>query len=376
MGRLHARAYRAVAEHYPELGVRPELVIAADPVQANRDDAVGVLGFREATADHLEVLSRPDVDVVSICSPNFLHREFALAAAKAGKPFWIEKPMGRDAGESGDIVAAAAGLITCVGFNYRHAPAVDHLRELVRSGRLGKIVNLRIALFADYSADPAGPRSWRYVRGLAGSGVLGDLLSHGIDLAQYIAGPINKVSAMTETFIGQRPAPGDAAATHFGGHGSTTDLEPVENEDYAAIHARFASGAVGTFESSRVAIGSRCDYSLEVYGTAGSARWNLQRLNELEVCLDPGGPAYGYTTVYAGPAHGDFARFQPGGGLGMGFDDLKTVEAGRFLESVLRGRQLAPSVDDGLATALVLDAAERSAANAGWVDVWPVGLPG
>jgi hypothetical protein len=107
-----------------------------------------------------------------------------------------------------------------------------------------------------------------------------------------------------------------------------------------------------------------------------SARWNLQRLNELDVCLDPGEPAYGYTTVYAGPAHGDFARFQPGGGLGMGFDDLKTIEAGRFLESVLRGRQLAPSVDDGLATAVVLNAAERSAATEGWVDVWPVGVPG
>lgn len=368
MGRLHARAYRAVGEHYAELGVRPRLVIAADPVESNRDDAVEVLGFRAATADYHEVLAHPEVDVVSICSPNFLHHEHALAAVAAGKPLWLEKPMGRGVEESRSIAeaVAAAGLVSCVGFNYRQAPAVAHLRELVRSGRLGSVVSIRAALLADYSADPTGPRSWRYVRDQAGSGVLGDLLSHGVDLAQYVAGPIAAVSALTETVVTERPAPEEGAATHFGGAG-TGDLLPVENEDHAVVLARFASGAIGTLEASRVAVGSRCDYALEVRGTLGSARWNLERLNQLEVCLERGGPEYGFTTVYAGPGHGDFHRFQPGGGLPMGFDDLKTIEAARFVESVLLGRQLAPSVQDGLAAARVLDAAERSAAEVAWI---------
>jgi predicted dehydrogenase len=370
MGRLHARAYRAVTEHYSDLGVRPRLVIAADPVRSNRDDAVDVLGFGEATGDYHEVLAHPEVDVVSICSPTFLHHEHALAAAVAGKPLWLEKPMGRGVDESRSIAqaVAAADLVSCVGFNYRQAPAVAHLHRLVQSGRLGTVVGIRVALLADYSADPAGPRTWRYVRDEAGTGVLGDLMSHGVDLAQHVAGPIATVSALTNTVVTERPAPMEGTSTHFGGAGSA-ELLPVENEDHAVLLARFASGAIGTLEASRVAVGSRCDYALEVYGTRGSARWNLQRLNELEVSLERGEPEYGYTTVYASPGHGEFHRFQPGGGLAMGFDDLKTIEASRFLESVLERRQLAPSVHDGLAAARVLDAAERSAEHATWIDI-------
>jgi predicted dehydrogenase len=370
MGRLHARAYRALPEHYPDLGVAPELVIAADPVPQQRSGAVDVLGFRAACEDYRDVLAHPGVDVVSICSPNFLHQELALAAAASGKPLWLEKPMGRDARESRAITEAVvgAGLVSCVGFNYRQAPAVVHLGELVRTKQLGEVVSVRVALLADYSADPAGPRSWRYVRDRAGSGVLGDLLSHGVDLAQEVAGPISAVAAMTKTVVDERPAPVEGPSTHFGGAG-TTELLPVENEDHAVVLARFASGAIGTLEASRVSVGSRCDYGLEVRGTRGSARWNLERMNELQVCRGPAAAEYGFTTVYMGPEHGDFQRFQPGGGLTMGFDDLKTIEAARFVASVLQGRQLAPSVHDGLAVALVLDAAERSAAGRTWVDV-------
>jgi predicted dehydrogenase len=370
MGRLHVRAYKALVEHYPDLQVRPELVIAADPVESNRDAATDVLGFGAATDDYRDVLAHPGVDVVSICSPNFLHHEVALATAAAGKPLWLEKPMGRDADESRAIAAAAAaaGLMSCVGFNYRQAPAVVQLRELVRTGRLGDVVSVRVAFLADYSADPTGARSWRYERDRAGSGVLGDLLSHGVDLATWVGGPIETVSAVTKTIIGERPAPAEGATTHFGGAG-TTELLPVENEDHAVVLARFVSGAVGTLEASRVAVGSRCDYALEVRGTRGTARWNLERLNELEVCLVQDDGDYGFTKVLAGPGQGDFARFQPGGGLPMGFDDLKTIEAARFVESVLQGRQIAPSVRDGLAAAVVLEAAERSASLQSWIDV-------
>lgn len=370
MGRLHTRAYRALREQYADLGVQPELVVAADPVQTNRDDAVDRLGYTAATADYREVLANPEVDVVSICSPNFLHRELALAAVEARKPLWLEKPMGRSVAEGRAITAAveAAGLVSCVGFNYRQAPAVAHLLELLHTGQLGEVVSVRVSLLADYSADPAGPRSWRYVRDRAGSGVLGDLLSHGVDLAQLIAGSIAGVCALTKTVITERPAPAEGAATHFGGAG-TRELLPVENEDHAVVLTRFESGAIGTLEASRVAVGSRCDYGVEVRGTRGSARWNLERLNELEICLASAPGQYGFTTVYAEPGHGDFGRFQPGGGLPMGFDDLKTIEAARFVASVLQGRQLAPSVHDGLAAALVLDAAERSAAQRTWIDV-------
>lgn len=370
MGRLHARSYRAVAEHYPELDVAPVLVAAADVAQPNVDEAVDRLGFARGTTDYREVLADPEVDVVSICAPNFLHREFALATAEAGKPFWIEKPMGRSAAESADIHEAVerAGLITCVGFNYRNAPAIQKARELLRSGAIGRITNVQVRLLADYSADPRGALTWRFLRDRAGSGVLGDLLSHGIDLAHLLLGPVTAVTALTETFLPERPPPSAAAASHFSA--GTGAPRPVENEDWAAMLVRFGSGAVGTFESSRVAVGPRAEYGVEVYGTNGALRWNFRRLNELEVVLGgPGRDDYGFTTVLASPGFGDFARFQPGGGTAMGFDDLKTIEAARFLSSVLTGKQLAPSAADGLAAARVVEAAEASARDGAWHDV-------
>jgi predicted dehydrogenase len=368
MGRLHSRAYRALPDHFPELGVRPRLVVAADPVPEARHQATERLGYERAVADWHEVLADPEVDVVSICSPNFLHREMAVAAAQAGKPFWIEKPMGRYASDSRDIHDAVqrAGVITSVGFNYRHAPAVERARELVRSGRLGRITNVRGSLLADYSSDPAAPLTWRFERERAGSGVLGDLLSHGLDLAQYLVGRITSVTALAETFITERPLPGAGIVDRSAA--ATGDRKPVENEDYAALLFRFDGGAVGTMDSSRVMHGPRAEYTIEVYGTAGSIRWDFQRMNELQVCLD-GQEAAGYTTVYVAPGDGEFARFQPGAGTAMGYDDLKTIEAAQFLASVRSGRQLAPSVADGLAAASIVEAAEASLADGAWHEV-------
>ncbi|TDT61703.1 Gfo/Idh/MocA family oxidoreductase [Frigoribacterium sp. PhB116] len=373
MGRLHSRAYRAVAEHYPELPVRAELVSAADTDAGARHHAETVLGYRRTTADYREVIADPEVDVVSICAPNFLHHEVALAAAAAGKPFWIEKPMGRSAAESSEIARAAsdAGVVTSVGFNYRHAPAVARARELVRSGALGTVTNVRVSLLADYSADPLGALTWRFQRDRAGSGVLGDLLSHGADLAQFVVGRIDSVTGLTETFIRERPLPGSGAAGHFskGAEGGATGA--VENEDYAAVLGRFDSGAVVVLESSRVAIGPRAEYALEVYGTKGSLRWDFQRLNELQVADDTSG----YRTVMAQPGFGDFARFQPGAGTSMGFDDLKTIEAQLFLRSVVEGRQLAPSAADAWSAAEIVESAVRSDRARAWETVGQVEGP-
>jgi predicted dehydrogenase len=367
MGRLHSRAYLAAGQHYPELPVRASLTIAADPDEGGRRYASEALGYRRTVADYRELLADPQVDIVSICSPNFLHHEIALAAIAAGKPFWIEKPMGRSAEESREIslAATAAGLVTSVGFNYRHAPAVAEIRRLVRDGVLGRITNVRVSLLADYSADPRSALTWRFLQDKAGSGVIGDLLSHGLDLAQFTVGRIDAISALTETFIPERPLPAVGAVNRFDTNTDATHTGRVENEDYVGVLARFDSGAVGVFESSRVAIGPRAEYLLEVYGTKGSARWDFQRLNELQLADDPAG----YRTIMASPGFGDFARFQPGPGTSMGFDDLKTVEASLFLRSVAEGRQLAPSAADGWAAAEAADAAIRSASSGNWTPV-------
>jgi predicted dehydrogenase len=356
-----------VGERYPDLGAKARLVAAADPVEANREAALA-LGFERAVADYREVLADERVEAVSICAPNFLHHEIALAAIAAGKPFWIEKPMGVNAAQSREIAegAAAAGLVTATGFNYRHQPAVAHARELALSGRLGRVTNARVWLIADYASSPEGPFTWRYTRSQAGAGVVGDLLSHGIDLAQFVLGSrVREVTAMTDTFITSRPLPLGVGVGHAAVAVSDERRE-VENEDYVAALARTEGGALVTLESSRVAMGPRAEYVVEVYGTGGSVRWSFEHPQHLQVLIAGDGSHRGYTSVMSDAGHGDFARFQPGPGQTMSFDDSKVIEAKLFLESVLTGRQVAPSAGDAWAAAEADEAIVASAADGRW----------
>ncbi|QJC21093.1 Gfo/Idh/MocA family protein [Arcanobacterium buesumense] len=372
MGRLHTRSYKSMAERYPELDADIRLVSMCDPVAENRDFARHSLGFEKAVEDYNDVINDPEVDVVSICSPNYLHHEIALAACAAGKPFWIEKPMGVSSKQSAEIAQAAheAQLVTSVGFNYRHTPAVEETRKLIGEGKLGKITNVRCWLIADYASAPEGPYTWRYDRARAGAGVIGDLMSHGADLIQYVLQDrISYVSALTGTFIDKRPIPTKAGVGHSGWEVSD-ELHDVENEDYVATLIKTDNGVVGTVESSRVAVGPRAEYVLEVYGTNGSVRWNFETMNELEVCLgreDNG--VHGYVRSLASPHYPHFSRFQPGAGTSMGFDDMKAVECFKFLDGVLSGRQIGPSVADGWSAAEVDEAVVQSAADGCWHEV-------
>lgn len=369
MGRLHTRSYKALAEKFPELDVKLRLVSCADILEDNQTYATQVLGFEKAVADYHEVINDPQVDVVSICAPNYLHHEIALAAAKASKPFWIEKPMGVSAKQSKEIAQAAqkAGLVTSVGFNYRHAPAIQQMRKIVQGGEIGRVTNARCWLIADYAADPRGPLTWRYEKERAGSGVVGDLLSHGADMLQYLCGRIEAVTAATDIFIKERPIPTKMGVGHAGFEiGDETG--PVENEDYVAAIVRLENGVVGTLESSRVSVGPRAEYVVEVYGTKGSVRWNFEHLNDLEVSTTDG-TYQGYVRAMASPEFPYFSRFQPGAGTSMGFDDFKVVEAFLFIKSVLTGEQLAPSAADGWAAAEVDEAIVASAADARWHEV-------
>ena len=178
MGKLHTRAYQAMPSVYPELGLKCRLVIAADTAPDRVEYAKDVLGYERGTTDYHEVLADPDVDVVSICAPNMLHREIGIAAAKAGKPFWIEKPVGRDARETAEVATAAreAGVATSIGYNYRHAPAIEHMRQLIADGALGRITNIRSVFLNGYASEPKGALSWRFQKEFSGSGAMGDLL--------------------------------------------------------------------------------------------------------------------------------------------------------------------------------------------------------
>ena len=246
MGKLHSRAYQAIPMVYPELKLRPRLVHAADSAPDRADYAKDVLGYAKGSTDYRAVLADPDVDVVSICAPNLLHREIGIAAAEAGKPFWIEKPVGRDAVDTGAVAEAAraAGVVTSIGYNYRHAPAVERIRDVIANGDLGRITNVRAVFFNGYASEPNGALSWRFKKDLAGSGALGDLLSHVVDLVQYVVGPITDVTALLSTVHQQRPILPMGSGTHFAVI-EDGELGDVENDDYVGALVRFAADSPG-----------------------------------------------------------------------------------------------------------------------------------
>jgi predicted dehydrogenase len=304
-----------------------------------------------------------------------LHAEIGIAAAKAGKAFWIEKPVGRSAEETEAVEAAAnaSGVVSTIGFNYRHVPAVEHIKQLIANGDLGRITNIRGTFFADYSSEPNGALSWRFIRGLAGSGVLGDLMGHLVDLVHYMVGPISEVSGMTKTVYTERPKLEMGKATHFavieGG-----EMAAVENEDYAAMMVRFAdnaqgAGAVGTLEASRVSVGPRASYNFEIYGTEGSVKWDFERLNEFELASGRHGLHLGYQRIMAAPGIGDFGSFQPGAGTSMGYDDLKIVEAKKFLQAFIDAKHENSNIHDAVSANRVLMAVEKSAESGKWESV-------
>ena len=236
----------------------------------------------------------------------------ALAAAAAGKHLWIEKPVGRVPRETAEIAAAVLreGVRSIVGFNYRHAPAVQHARRLIESGALGVLDHFRSQWVAAYAANPRGALTWRFRRDEAGLGILGDLGSHAVDLAQFLLGPIAAVTARTETIVSERPLP-TAAGTHFAVVESG-ELAAVENEDVVWSIVHFERGVTGTIEASRVALGPQARYAFEAHGSSGAVAWDFERMNELAVFLPLENGDKGYARVVMGPQHAPFGRFQPG----------------------------------------------------------------
>jgi len=367
MGRVHSQAYARLPHHFPDLPLRPRLVAVADDVPGRAEQAAEQYGFVTATRDWREVVADPRVRAVSVTAPNFLHREIGTAVAGAGKHLWIEKPVGLTAADARAVADAVedAGVQGTVGFNYRNAPAVQYARELIAEGALGKVTHVRIRLFSDYAAHPDGALTWRYERERGGSGVLGDLASHGVDLARYLLGEIEALVADTAVFLAERPRPAGATAGHQRATGG--ERGPVENEDYVNCLLRFASGARGVLEACRVSVGEQNAYGFEVHGTTGALFWDFRRMGELGVSTGTAYQDQPVSTVHVGPGRGEFAAFQPGAANAMGYDDLKVIEAYGFLRSVVEGRAHGPTLADAVRSGEALDAMARSAERGGWV---------
>jgi predicted dehydrogenase len=369
MGRVHTQAYARLPHHYPRLPLRPELLTVADDVPGRAEEAAGQFGFANAVRDWREIAADPRVRAVSITAPNFLHREIATVMAKAGKHIWIEKPVGLIADDARAVAyaVAKAGVHGAVGFNYRNAPAVAAAREMIAAGEIGTVTHIRVRLFSDYAAHPESALTWRYERERGGSGVLGDLASHGVDLARHLLGEIDALSADTAIFLAERARPTGATAGHARAVGGELGL--VENEDYVNCLLRFASGARGVLEACRVFVGEQNNYGFEVHGTRGAVFWDFRRMGELSVSRGAAYQDQSVSTFHVGPGHGEYAAFQPGSANAMGYDDLKVIEAYHFLRSIAEDTAHGATLDDAVASAASLDAMARSAEQRTWVRV-------
>ena len=368
MGQAHSRSYRRIPTLFPERVADPVLIVCADAVEARRRDAIEGFGFREATDDWRKVVEHPEVDIVVVTAPNMLHVEIASAAAAAGKAVFCEKPVGGTPAQTVAVERAARHVVTGVGYNYRWAPLVQYTRALVSAGRLGRITNYRGRFLSCYGNDPLGLLSWRFLVDQAGHGVSTDLLSHAVDLALHLVGPISDVVGFGETFIRERPLP-ITTGSHYdrGAPGDATG--PVTNEDWFGALVRFADGAVGTFEASRSMTGPESQHGFEIYGTEGSVRWNLERMNELEVYLDHDEAHTGYTTVFGGDRFAEHGAFVPGRANPIGFEDLVTIEDHHFAAAVAEGRPFDPGFDAAVRYVSVQDAMLRSWQSGRWEPV-------
>lgn len=367
MGRLHTRSLRRLRDHYPELP-SCRFVVAADALPQREQEARAVLGYERFTTDWREVVADPEVQVVCVGAPNALHQEVCVAAARAGKHVWGEKPLGRNAEETTAIATAArdAKVATTVGFNYRHAPLVEHIATMIAAGELGRLTRVHGHFLADYASSAEGAFSWRFQRAAAGSGALGDLMSHVVDLVEHLTGPVERVVAQQSMVHTHRPAAGDADS-HFAA--GTGELVEVENEDHVTCLTRSADGVAGIVEVGRSLVGPHVSMGIELHGTEASVSWDFQRMNEMQLYTRTASGEQGYATVYAAPRHGEFARFQPGVAIGMGYDDLKVIEASRLVRSIVDGAAYGPTFDDAARAATVIAAMERSVASGRWETV-------
>ena len=365
MGKAHSRSYLRIPSLYPDRLADPVLVTCADSDATRREQAVSAFGFAEATDDWRVVAEHPDVDVVVVTAPNMLHVDVVSAAAAAGKAVFCEKPVGGTPEQTVEAERAARRVVTGVGYNYRWAPLVQHAEAVIRAGGIGEITNHRGRFLSCYGNDPLGVLSWRFLHDEAGHGVSTDLLSHAVDLAMFLVGPIVEVVGIGETFISQRPLPRSTGSHYDIGSGDDPTGD-VTNEDWFGAMVRFDSGAVGTFEASRSLTGPESQHAFDVYGTTGAMSWNFERMNELQIHVAGDAAASGYRTVFGGEQFPDHGAFVPGRANTIGFEDLVTIEDRHFADAVVEGRPFDPGLDAAVRYVSVQDALMRSWHSRSW----------
>ncbi len=363
MGRAHSNAYRRVNNFF-DLEYEPVLQAVCARDEAKAKEFAARWGYASVETDWRKLVERGDIDAVDICVPNNLHRDIAVAAAKAGKMILCEKPLAMDVAEGQEMVGAVekAGVANTVWYNYRRAPAVALAKQLIDDGRLGRVFHYRSNFLQDWtiSADvpQGGAAVWRLDARAAGSGVTGDLLAHCIDTAIWLNGPIKSVTAMTETFIKERK------------HQETGKMEPVGIDDACAFLCRFANGSLAVFESTRYARGHKALYTFEINGADASIGWDLHDLHRLSY-FDHRDESIvrGWRSVHVTDHDMPYMDKWWVPGLQIGYEHTFVHHVADFLDNVAKKKPTSPTFREALETQRVCDAVLASAKSGQWVEV-------
>lgn len=354
MGRAHAMAFNAVGRTF-DLPVEPVLELIADRDAETAAAAAASLGFNRSTGNWRAAVADPEIDLVAIATPNLLHAPIALAAIAAGKPVYCEKPLATTLDEARAMTESAeiAGLPTAVGFTYLYNPMIEVAREIVASGEIGRITAFRGIHAEDFMASPDAPFNWRCEQDQAG-GALADIGSHIIAMARHVVGEVDQVCGQLDTAHTERRDPAGV-------------VRAVGVDDQMDALVRFDGGASGVLSASWMATGRKMGLSFEVNGTKGSIYFTQERFNELQLYREGGTRLEGFTTIMAGPQHGDYGAFCPAGGHQIGYNDLKTIEVKAAIEAALGMPNKAIGFRAALRVDRIAHAIRQSSASGGWV---------
>ncbi|HEX2524154.1 MAG TPA: Gfo/Idh/MocA family oxidoreductase [Terriglobia bacterium] len=363
MGRAHSNAYSKV-NHFFDLEYRPVLKAICARDEAKAKTFAGTWGYESVETDWRKLVARKDIDAIDICVPNNLHREIAVAAAGAGKMILCEKPLAMNSQEGAEMIAAVekAGVANIVWYNYRRVPAVTLAKKLIDEQRLGKIFHYRAVFLQDWTISTDLPQGgtglWRLDVAAAGSGVTGDLLAHCIDTAIWLNGGIDRVTAMTETFVKERK------------HNLTGKVEPVGIDDACAFLARFKNGALATFESTRYARGHKALYTFEINGEKASIQWDLHDLHRLNYFDHRDESSLrGWRSIHVTDGDHPYMGKWWVPGLQIGYEHSFVHQVADFLEGLTNNKPASPTFRDALETQKVCDAVIESGRTSQWVAV-------
>ena len=361
MGKAHSIAYAAAGTVFGE-GLRPRLEILCDIKAERAEIKRKEMGFARCTTNYMDVINDPNVDLISVCVPNSVHKEISVAALKAGKHVWCEKPMATSVAEAEEMVAAAreSNGQNILGYNYTQNPLVRSALDLINEGVIGRVTGFHGVYDVDNEADPDRPFSWRMSREASGTGANADVMCHLVSMAHLMTGSeITRVVGDYDTVHKQRVDPS-----------SDGELRTVDNDDVCTALAHYKSGIKGTLRVSRVAWGRKCGLSWEVHGSQGMICHNQERLNEIQLYTRSDDPRQqGFRTILSGQYHKPYDAFLPNAGHSLGFIDVKVCELHQLLNAIETGSQVWPNFEDGMKIERVMDAIDRSAITGQWVDV-------